>query len=391
MKSALQFGAGNIGRGFMGQLFWEVGYGIVFVDVNERLMDLLNERKAYPLRILDAETRKKNDIVIDGVRAVDLKNRSAVATAVASASVISTAVGVENLPSIAGPLAEGIEARRRAGAFSIDVYLCENSLHASEILKTAVFARLKAETKIWAEKNVGFIQTAVMRIVPQTRKKSTSDPLLVVSDAYHRLPFDNRARRAAPPPIEGLRPVEDFTAEMTKKMYTYNLAHAALGYLGGLKGFRYIHESFDDRTVVFQAEDALSESMSALIKRYPNNFEIGEDEFIVRDIKLRFSNPLILDTVKRITRDPLRKLGPDERLIGSAKLCLSSGIKPESISRVCAAALLYGDPDDPASVKLRDLVETKGIGETLRIVSQVDPDGWLARRIEAHYRSLRGH
>jgi mannitol-1-phosphate 5-dehydrogenase len=390
MKSALQFGAGNIGRGFMGQLFWEIGYGIVFVDVNERLTDLLNERKAYPLRILDAETRKKNDVVIDGVRALDLKNRNAVVAAVSSAAVISTAVGVENLPSIAGPLAEGIEARRRADAFSVDVYLCENSLHASEILKTAVFARLKAETKIWAQKNVGFIQTAVMRIVPQTKKKSTSDPLLVVSDAYHRLPFDNRARRAAPPPIEGLRPVEDFTAEMTKKMYTYNLAHAALGYLGGLKGFQYIHESFDDGMVVSQVEDALSESMSALIRRYPNNFESGEDGFIVRDIKLRFSNPLILDTVKRITRDPLRKLGPDERLIGSAKLCLSSGIKPEGISRVCAAALLYGDPDDPSSAKLQDLVETKGIGETLRIVSQVDPDGWLARKIEAHYRSLKG-
>ena len=389
MKSAVQFGAGSIGRGFMGQLFWEIGYGIVFVDVNDRLTGLLNERKAYTLRILDAETSKKRDVVIDGIRALDLKNRRAVAAAVSSASVISTAVGVENLPSVAGTFTEGIEARLRISAPPLDVYLCENSLHASEILKTAVFGSLKTGTKRWAEENVGFIQTAVMRIVPQTKEKSPADPLLVVSDAYHRLPFDNRARRAAPPPIEGLRPVEDFAAEMTKKLYTYNLAHAALGYLGGLKGFLYIHESFDDDTVVSQVEDALSESMSALITRYPENFESGEDGFIMRDIKLRFSNPLILDTVKRITKDPVRKLGPDERLIGSAKLCLSCGIKPESISRVCAAALLYGDPDDPAAAKLKSLVETEGVGEALRTVSQLDPGGWLARRIEAHYRSLK--
>ncbi|MBN2324600.1 MAG: hypothetical protein JXQ30_12765 [Spirochaetes bacterium] len=389
MKSAVVFGAGNIGRGFMGQLFWEIGYGIVFVDVNERLVGILNERKAYTLRILDAETRKEKDVVIDGIRAFDPKNRNAVEEAVLSAAVICTAVGVENLQPVAGLLAEGVEARRRDGAPPVDVYLCENSLHASEILKTAVFDRLKAETKRWAEENVGFIQTAVMRIVPQTSEKSSTDPLLVVSDAYHRLPFDNRARRAPQPPIEGLRPVEDFKAEMTKKLYTYNLAHAALGYLGGLKGYRYIHESFDDGEIVSRVEDALSESMSALIARYPENFEDGEEEFIVRDIKLRFSNPLIKDTVKRITRDPIRKLGPDERLIGSATLCLSCGIEPEGISLVCAAALLYGDPEDPAAAKLKRLLEEKGVGETLRAVSKLDPGGWLVRRIETHYRLLK--
>lgn len=42
---ALHFGAGNIGRGFIGALLHHSGYDVVFADVNDTMVSLLNEKK----------------------------------------------------------------------------------------------------------------------------------------------------------------------------------------------------------------------------------------------------------------------------------------------------------------------------------------------------------
>ena len=137
MKIAVQFGAGNIGRGFMGQLFREIGYEIVFVDVNEELVIQLDKKRSYTLRVLDPDTRTKRDVSIDLYRAFTPANREKIIEAVALSDVMSTAVGVENLAEIAPLLAEGIETRFRMNPSPVDIYQCENSLHAAKLLKTA--------------------------------------------------------------------------------------------------------------------------------------------------------------------------------------------------------------------------------------------------------------
>ena len=91
IKKAVQFGAGNIGRGFLGQLFFESGYETVFVDLDEGLVSGLNRCRSYPLRIVGANPR---ELLIERVRAVRGNDIRVVAEEIKDARIMATAVGV---------------------------------------------------------------------------------------------------------------------------------------------------------------------------------------------------------------------------------------------------------------------------------------------------------
>jgi mannitol-1-phosphate 5-dehydrogenase len=390
MPLAVQFGAGNIGRGFMGQLFFEAGYEIVFVDVDRKLVRALNQHAGYPLKLLDAREKREIDLHINGVGAVDAADEREAADLFAKADTAATAVGMANLPAVAPLIARGIEERRRRERGPIDVYLCENMLHAARDLKRLVTDTLHTDARRWAEESVGFVGTSVARMVPvRGGRYPDSGPLLVVADSYHQLAYDGSARKAAQPPIEGMHPVGNFRAEVERKLFMYNLGHAALAYLGDLKGYLYVHEPFGDGDLQPIFEGALEETSAALLKKYPEDFDESGQREVLRDIHLRFSNHLIQDTVRRVGRDPVRKLGPEDRLVGSARLCMEQGVRAEQIAAVCAAALCYEDPQDTQAVRLRGMVESRGPGETLRELSKIDPRSGFGEVIVSYYQEFQ--
>jgi mannitol-1-phosphate 5-dehydrogenase len=351
---------------------------------------LINQRGRYPLRLLDAYTKKEIDMAITGIEALGTDQAAPVAEAFARAEVVGTAVGVENLKAIAPLMAAGIRARRRRKPAPVDVYLCENSYGAARALEEAVFAQLEKADRSWAEGHVGFAGTSVARMVPAPSDRFKGlDPLFVVADSYHQLPFDGKAVRAPQPPIEGMAPVSNFRAEVERKLFTHNLGHAALGYIGYLKGYSYVHEPFDDEYLSGIFTGALEETAQALVKMYPLDLDPGKHREILKDVRIRFSNPMIQDTVTRVARDPLRKLGPEDRLIGSARLCLAHDVFPEYIAFICGAAYCYDYPEDPAAVKLQGLIGDLGIAKTLEQVSGVDPESRLGEKIIASYRELQ--
>jgi len=391
MKTAVQFGAGNIGRGFMGQLFCEAGLRTVFVETDRRLAQLLVQRGRYTLRLLDAYSRKESDTVVSGVTALVPDQVAEVTEVLARAEVTATAVGMENLGAVAPLIAAAVHARRAAAGGPLDVYLCENSSHAAAFLRDAVMAALDPSDRPWAAARVGFAGTSVARMVPAPGGRfGSSDPLFVAADSYHRLPYDGNAVKAPRLPIEGMYPVANFKAELERKLYTHNLGHAALGYLGWLKGCTYVHEPFDDPELLAIFTGALRETAQALVKMYPGDIDARGHQEILEDVNVRFSNPLLLDTVARVARDPLRKLAPGDRLIGSAGMCLAQGVFPAVIGLVCGAAFRYDNPDDTAAQKLQRLIRERGIEETLAAVSGVDPESALGRQIVSAYRDLAG-
>jgi mannitol-1-phosphate 5-dehydrogenase len=402
MKTALQFGAGNIGRGFMGQLFFEAGYRTIFVEAKHDLVDKLNAAGEYPLRLLDAYSKQEIDMTISNIWAVAASDIDGVAGSIEGADVISTAVGVKNLCSIAPVLADGIRHRLQArsdkrqagptetGANPVDIYLCENILDAPRRLKEAVYENLSKEERGGADELIGFVGTTIARMVPVVDPElKRNNPLLVVADSYHHLPFDGKANRAQPPEIEGLYPVSNFKAEVERKLFVYNLGHAALAYLGNLKRYTFVHETIADKEFYTVFSGALDESSKALLDLYPDDLDRAHHQNLRKDIDIRYSNPLLKDTIARVGRDPIRKLGPNDRVIGSLNLCLRQGVYPKRIAAICAAALCYDNSEDEEALRLQSMIADRGVDRAVEEITGITAESQIGEEILSAYNTFK--
>lgn len=374
---AIVFGAGNIGRGFIGQLLFQSGYEVTFADIDERLLTLLNERRGYTVRLVDR--RLEVPLRISGVSAVHSGDAGAVARAVAGADVAATAVGVRALPHIAEPLARGIALR---GERPLNIIICENMRHAGEFLRDRVAERMSGR----APEPVGFVEACIGRMVPAPRPGD--DPMTLRAEPYDWLPADAESIVAPSPPVRRLWPISDFDRYVRRKLYIHNMGHAICAWLGALSGYADICEAVADPAVASVCRSAMLEAAAALAARYPS---LGLPALTAHadDILHRFGNQALADPIGRVGRDTERKLGPDDRIAGALGLCREQGIPCPSILTGLAAGLLF-DGDDPGTSRVRELVETEGVpGALARVAGVTDPNtvGAVADRVDRLRRS----
>ena len=93
------YGAGNIGRGFIGQLFSESDYSVGFVDINKQVIEKLNSDREYPVDVVTSE--KIEEHIVKNVYGIDGTDLDLVADEIAKADVMATAIGVNVLKFIA--------------------------------------------------------------------------------------------------------------------------------------------------------------------------------------------------------------------------------------------------------------------------------------------------
>ncbi len=385
MKKAIMFGAGNVGRGFLGQLFHESGYEVVFVDVDDRLIAAL-KRGSYVIRLVTNELSR--EVTIDGVRTVHGGDRQAVAAEVVDAHIMSTAVGVGALPHLAPTVALGLTRRAEAGVTDpVNIIVCENLKNASQIFRGMVQEHLAAEYHPYLAEYVGFVDTVIGRMVPlmppELRQK---DPSLVIVEPYKELPVSRSGFVGPVPAIVGMEPYDNFVAYTDRKLYIHNAGHAVLAYLGYRKGLEYGYQAMDDPDIYSVFSQALSESKRALISRHGLDRLALEKH--VEDLQHRFRNRALGDTIYRLGRDPIRKLGPTDRLVGAANLVLEQGLEPDALAWGIAAGLTFDDPRDQAALKLQALLDEKGLDHVLTEVCGLAPDGHLAQMVRERYHKV---
>ena len=385
MKKAVQFGAGNIGRGFTAQLFSESGLEVVFVDVVSELVDEINQRKSYPIRIA---CDKPYIVNVENVRAVNGRDIPACAKEILGAELMCTAVGVNVLPFIAPTIAAGVAARADAELEApINIIICENMQHASVFLKDKVKESLDEKYYSYLDEKIGFVESVVGRMVPvMTEEQKKEDSLLVVVEPYKHLPIAASAIKGELPEIAGIEPAANFQSYVDRKLYTHNAGHAAAAYLGYLKGYEYLYEAMGDEQITNAVRAALKETGDALIKKHNLSAQSHQDH--IEDLLIRFANVALGDQVSRVGRDPVRKLGPTDRLIGGAKLAVEYGIFPINICTAIAAALRFNPEGDPSAPKIQKMISELGVTKTLVNISGLEEDSDLVKEIVKLYETV---
>jgi mannitol-1-phosphate 5-dehydrogenase len=374
---AVHFGAGNIGRGFIGALLSGAGYEVYFADINKDIIDALNEKEKYEVRLASDEFES---FIVSGVKGINSnENPEEVIAKIAEADLITTAVGPNILKFVAKTIALGLKEKKTEA----NVIACENMIGGTDHLKSEIFKHLNEEEQHAVSELIGFPNSAVDRIVPI---QENEDLLSVSVEPFFEWVIEQSKVKGNMPSIQEVTYVDDLIPYIERKLFTVNTGHAVTAYTGYQKGLATVKEAIEDREVRSLVEGALNETSTLLVKEY--GFDEGEHLKYVKKIIARFENKHISDEVTRVGRSPKRKLGFDDRLVAPARRLLEKGVTPDDLAAGIAACLKYDFDKDEEAVEIQQLIQEKGISGALQEVSQLPENHPLIGLVVEKYHKL---
>ena len=289
-------------------------------------------------------------------------DRERIARAVAEASEMATALSSANDYVGDGPasihrlIAEGLKRKVEQGGPRAVIYTSENHTEAAEILEKAVSAELSEEERVAVARSSRFVNTVIGKM---SRVVEDADELRALAlepvtprgtraflvEAYRHILVSKAAFGDGARFESGFDFDEkaDLTPFEEAKLYGHNATHALAAYLGAFAGATYIADLKDTPGFVpFLRAAAFAESGAALLRRHggvdPMLTPAGYRDF-VESLLARMLNPYLNDTVARVGRDARRKLGWNDRLVGTMRLVLAAGLVPHRHALGVAAAL----------------------------------------------------
>ena len=382
--SCVIFGAGKIARGFIGHLLYLSGISFTFVEKEPALADLINRQRSYSVNILGAPEK---NCKITGVKAYRFDQEQEIASAIAEADAVFTAVGGKNLQQIAPMLAKGIAAKTQTGG-TLNIITCENWKLPATILRDAIAELLMPEQQTFFSSQVGVTEAVIMRsAIEPSADQLKEDPLIVNVHNFWELPIDASRIVGTLPPIQGVKLIEAFTGFLERKFYTYNAANGTTSYLGALLGYTYIADAAHDERILKILDGVYSETARALSLKH--HFPLEEQLAFTLTSKAKLQDYTIVDFIERNARDPIRKLGRDDRLVGSARLVEAYGITRDNLCIAIAAAICYQNDDDEFARRLVQIRTEQGVDAVLEQVCGLQPDSALGMLIKYKIKLLK--
>ena len=362
------YGAGNIGRGFIAQLFYESGYDSVFVDISKTLIDEINIKKEYPIKFAafeEDDISNAPEILIKNISGIDGRDTDAVVDAIATADIMATSVGVNVLSRIMETIAEGINKRFASGNDKpLNIILCENLIDSGQYMTEGILPYINGEYKNLVADKIGFVGAAIGRTVPvQTDEMKGDNPLRIVTEDYAYLPVDKSAIKGDIPNIKNLIASSNFKYFIERKLLLHNMGHAFCAYTGDIFGYENLWEALANPYIELMTLRAMQRSALALSVTYKE--DITELNKYAETLINRFSNKALGDTVKRVGKDLKRKLSPNDRIIGAYRLCSEANISVKYFCYLVAAAVNYKG-DELSGRSLEDILNTAGSYEYVK-------------------------
>ena len=376
MKKAVHFGAGNIGRGFIGLLLSQAGYHVTFVDVAAPLVDDINALGKYNVQIFGAAEKT----LVENVSAINSnENLDALLDAIVDADIVTTAIGPNILKFIAPNIAKGLTKRVAANKTPLNIIACENMVGGSTVLKNFVYENLADDVKPEVQKLIGFPDAAVDRIVPLQKN---DEKLLVKVEPYAEWDVDSKGVVGELPAIKGMTLVDNLGAYIERKLFTVNTGHASIAYLAYQKGLPDISSAMRDEDIVAATRAVWAETSALLIDKY--GFDPAVHQKYVDTTETRFKNPEISDEVTRVARGPKRKLSAGDRLVSPATQLIERGKTLDALAKVIAAALKFDYAEDKEAVEVQDFIKANGIDAAITHFTGAASDSKLFALIKAN-------
>ena len=337
MSSIVIFGAGNIGRSFIGSIFASNGYKVIFVDAAAPLVNELNRRKSYPV-IIKRGGQPDERMEISGISAIHSSDTAAVTEALTECSLCATSVGQNALKFVVPVIAEAAKQKKENNLPPLDIIIAENIRNGAEL-----FRSIFRENGLTGNE-AGFVETSIGKMVPiMTGENLAEDPLVLHAEEYNTLILDRNGFLNKVPDLPEIKAVSNIAAWVDRKLFIHNLGHAASAYLG----YRKYPEKLLVADIITDAEirdnvrKAMKQSAAALLAEYPSDFTEDSLDEHIEDLIHRFSNRALGDSIFRVGRDLYRKLDREDRLVGAAALCLKHGLPCDAVAEVIKAALMF--------------------------------------------------
>lgn len=382
MKKAVHFGAGKIGCGFIGDLLHDSGYEIVFADVVQAAIDNLNATHDYRLFLINHDYQEK---VIDHISALNsVTEPEKVAAAIADADILTTSVMASNLGKVAPVIAQGLKKRLMVRNDKLIVMACENAIMGTDILKKELM-QTGVLTSEELEQAAVYPNTAVDRMV--FSGKHGGHRGIEVSDSYElaveqvKLPEGNKE------PIRGAEYVAELEPYLQRKIYIINGGHAISAYLGKAQGKTTVQDVLHDSQLLPKVRGAMLEAAAALEKMYGFPHQKLVD-YMEKLMVGRFTTPGVSDPVERVGREPIRKLSPQDRIMGPALKCQELGLPNDYLLQGAASAFHFTNSEDQQAVELQDYIQKNGIEAAIERYTTVSPESSMFNKILQAYQKI---
>ncbi|KAG8631826.1 hypothetical protein KVT40_000966 [Elsinoe batatas] len=381
---AVHFGGGNIGRGFVAEFLHKSGYEVVFVDVMDSIIDALQKTKSYTVTEIGSDG--EHTFTIDNYRAINSKHEEGkVIEEIATADVVTCAVGPNILKFIAPVIAKAINGRKKDTP--IAVIACENAIGATDTLRGFIEQTLESDVKTNIQGKARFANSAIDRIVPV---QDEGAGLNVKIEKFYewcveKAPFGS----AGPPPIQGVHYVDELEPYIERKLFTVNTSHATAAYYGHNRGKKYVHEVLEDKELHDIVQETLKETAHLIVNKH--GISAQEQQDYVQKIIKRISNPVLKDVVERVGRAPLRKLSRKERFIGPAAQLAEKGDKVDNLLGGVEMALRFQNVEgDDESFELAKILKEKSSEDATATLTGLEKDHPLFSRVEAVVKKVQG-
>jgi len=375
-KKLVLFGAGKIGRSFIGQLFSRSGFEVVFVDINKKLIDEINCKKHY--KVIIKSVAAAEVLFIENVSGVYLSDSGQVISELAGATIAAISVGQQGLPDSLPLIAMALIKRRELfGEWPLDFIIAENMRNADQYLQCELGKFLPEDYP--QDKLIGLIETSIGKMVPiMSRKDMEEDPLQVFAEPYNTLIVAKSGFKNPIPEVNNLEPKVNIKAWVDRKLFIHNLGHATAAYLGFQKHplAINIYEVLEDPEIFETTRLTMLQSAEILMALYPGEFTPEQLTEHIDDLLYRFRNKALGDTIFRVGCDLYRKLSPEDRLAAPIKAAVKLNKPYDLIFNALLASVTFRATNEKGEFLPTDLnffsESLYGINHILRNICMLD-------------------